>query len=288
MLANWVKESTATTGTGTLSLGGAASGFVPFSAAFATGDLVLYTIEDGNNRETGIGTLTSGSPWTLARTRPMETLVAGTYSNATPSAISLSGSATVGISAARQSIMPELHGAPIKSGDYYIPANFSGYGSTTGKGGGEYTSTQAGRITLTPMLLLTPAKISAIGAVITGVSAGGNFRVGIYASKPDGSPGPLLIDSGNLSTGTAVATFATLGSPLWLPAGNYFSADAVDNVTATANCARGSSINNRCGGASIASNQTRPYYDQSYGPFPATLPAPAGYHMWGSFGIVYK
>lgn len=287
MLANWVKESTATTGTGTLSLGGAASGFVPFSAAFATGDLVLYTIEDGNNRETGIGTLTSGSPWTLARTRPMETLVAGTYSNATPSAISLSGSATVGISAARQSIMPELQSAPIKSGDYFIPANFSGYSTSTGKGGGEFTA-QSGRITLTPMLLLTPTKISAIGASLAGASAGGLFRVGIYSAKSDGSPGSLLVDSGDLSTSSAVAVFATLGSPLWLPAGNYFSADAVNNTTATANCARGASINNRFGGTGGATGQTRPYYDQTYGAFPSTLPAPTGYHAWGSFGIIYK
>lgn len=62
-----VKESTTTTGTGTVNLAGAASGFQTFVAGFGTGAKVNYTILDGTAWEEGIGTVTSGSPATLSR-----------------------------------------------------------------------------------------------------------------------------------------------------------------------------------------------------------------------------
>lgn len=67
-LADRVKETTTTTGTGTYSLAGAADGYQAFSDAFATTDEVYYCVEDGTDWEVGIGTLTTGTPWTLART----------------------------------------------------------------------------------------------------------------------------------------------------------------------------------------------------------------------------
>lgn len=63
-----VKETTTTTGTGTYSLGGAATGFEAFATRYTTGQTAFYCCEDGTNWEIGEGTLTSGSPWTLART----------------------------------------------------------------------------------------------------------------------------------------------------------------------------------------------------------------------------
>ena len=76
-LADRVKETTTTTGTGALSLGGATVGYRAFSAAFATGDAVYYCIEGGAEWEVGIGTLTSGSPWTMARTSILASSNAG-------------------------------------------------------------------------------------------------------------------------------------------------------------------------------------------------------------------
>ncbi len=105
-LANWIRESTATTGTGTITLGGAETGFVSFEdhPDISSGDTVHYYIEDGNNKEYGIGTLTSGASWTLARTTVKETLVSGTFDNTSPTAISLSGSALVGIAPVKDAI----------------------------------------------------------------------------------------------------------------------------------------------------------------------------------------
>lgn len=65
-LADRVKESTTTTGTGDYALGGAASGFQAFNAAFSNGDAVWYCCTDSTNWEVGVGTFTS--PSTLART----------------------------------------------------------------------------------------------------------------------------------------------------------------------------------------------------------------------------
>lgn len=98
LMNNWVRESVSgVPGTGTITLGGNEIGFIKFEDAFVTTDVVHYAIEDGNNREMGIGTLTTGSPWTLARTTVLETLVSGTYDNTSPTAITLTSAAIVGI-----------------------------------------------------------------------------------------------------------------------------------------------------------------------------------------------
>lgn len=63
-LADRVKESTTTTGNGTLTLDGAATGFQTFSGAFGNSVSVYYVISGGSEWEVGIGTTGAG---TLAR-----------------------------------------------------------------------------------------------------------------------------------------------------------------------------------------------------------------------------
>lgn len=105
MLANWIRETTATTGTGAITLGGAPSGYITFGTRFANGSLVQYTIVDGNNRECGIGTYSSG---VLTRTTKLEKLDGGTYSSNPGTGISLSGSAVV-MCTGDASFLPYLH-----------------------------------------------------------------------------------------------------------------------------------------------------------------------------------
>ena len=96
-LVNRAKMTTATTGTGTITLGSAVSGYQSFAdAGVADADVVRYTIEDGTAWEIGTGTYTA-SGTTLSRT-PSES------SNA-DAAINLSGNAVVFVTAAAADIV---------------------------------------------------------------------------------------------------------------------------------------------------------------------------------------
>jgi hypothetical protein len=65
-----VKETSTTTGTGTLNLGGAVSGFETFVAGIGDGNTTYYSIahRSEDEWETGLGTVTDASTDTLART----------------------------------------------------------------------------------------------------------------------------------------------------------------------------------------------------------------------------
>ena len=94
-VANWVEETTSTTGTGAVTLGNPVAGQTTFVQAFGTGVTdVLYSIESGNNRESGTGSY-NGTTEVLTRTTPVSTLVAGVYDDTSPTPITLTGTSTV-------------------------------------------------------------------------------------------------------------------------------------------------------------------------------------------------
>ena len=69
-----VKETSTTTGTGTLSLAGAVSGFQTFVAGIGNSNVTYYAIvnDSGTEFEIGIGTVPDASPDTLSRTTILE------------------------------------------------------------------------------------------------------------------------------------------------------------------------------------------------------------------------
>jgi len=81
-----IKESTTTTGTGTITLGGSADGFQSFSAV-GDGNTTYYAVISGSDWEVGLGTYTA-SGTTLSRDTILESSNAG-------SAISLTGTSDV-------------------------------------------------------------------------------------------------------------------------------------------------------------------------------------------------
>jgi hypothetical protein len=79
-----VKETTATTGTGTLTLAGALTGFQSFSSALSDGDTTYYAIFESSTGEweVGLGTFTA-SGTTLARTTVLASSNSGSAVNLT-------------------------------------------------------------------------------------------------------------------------------------------------------------------------------------------------------------
>ena len=84
-LANRVKESSSTSGSGVITLSGADNGYQSFSAVLSNGDTTYYTIVNANNWEVGLGTYNSNS---LTR----DTILSSSNSN---NPLELSGTSSV-------------------------------------------------------------------------------------------------------------------------------------------------------------------------------------------------
>lgn len=75
-----IQETTATTGTGTVTLNGAVTGYATFSSVCVTGQRVFYTMFDGVNWEVGVGTYTTSGD-TFARQQVLASSNAGALVN---------------------------------------------------------------------------------------------------------------------------------------------------------------------------------------------------------------
>lgn len=105
-LVNRAKAATATTGTGTITLGAAESGYQSFTdAGVVNSDVVRYTIEDGDAWEIGSGTYSTGT-----LTRVLD-------ESSTGSLLNLSGDAVVYVTAAGEDIQQPPSEGPFVDGD---------------------------------------------------------------------------------------------------------------------------------------------------------------------------
>lgn len=107
-LHNLARMTSSTTGTGTLTLGSAVSGFLSFAdAGVVNAEKVTYAIRDGANSEIGRGTYTA-SGTTLSRDTVLESTNSGNK-------ITCSGSQEVFIAAAAEDVNKEVDYAEITS-----------------------------------------------------------------------------------------------------------------------------------------------------------------------------
>jgi hypothetical protein len=121
-LVNRAKMATATTGSGTVTLGSASTGFQTFTSAGVDNlDIVRYVIEDGDAWEIGSGTYTT-SGTTLSRTL---------LESSTGSLLTLTGSALVFVSAVSEDvgglvlISKDVISTAVSAVDIVLPANYS-------------------------------------------------------------------------------------------------------------------------------------------------------------------
>lgn len=195
VLKNRAKMSTSTTGTGTITLGSAESGYQTFAdAGVANADVVRYIIEDtGGAFEIGTGTYTATGT-TLSRTV--------SESSNSDAAINLSGSATVFIGATAEDI-PKLYAANESSPSAQPSAtgsNAIAIGDSSVSGG---TNSFSG-----PNSRAAGAESVAIGissnSSFSGASNSGGVAIGRYAN----STGVDSISLGKGTNSTAQQTLA--------------------------------------------------------------------------------
>lgn len=207
MLDVGIKETTATTGTGAVTLS-AVSGFVRVADAFSVGDPVSYCLESGNgDQEWGIGAVGSGN--TLSRVYIQATRVGGTFNNTSPTAITLSGTSTLICTpntATSQGISAVIK-VPGVGDQYFCP-----YALTNSNPG---TSSYIGNIlhAMPFALSTTPGVVSALGMAVT-TAGSGTAYIGVYESAISASglqPGRLISQTAELDVST---TGEKLGSGL--------------------------------------------------------------------------
>lgn len=179
VIGNRIKVSTATTGTGTVTLSTTAeNGFQNFAnGGIANTNVVRYTIEDGNDFEIGNGTYSSTGP-TLTRTL---------LESSTGSLLNLSGDAIVFITAAAEDLQLKD-----SSGNISVSGNIT------------VTGTVDGRDIATDGTKLDGIETGATAdqtanEILTAIKTVDGSTSGLDADLLDGQEGSYYLDAANIS-----------------------------------------------------------------------------------------
>ena len=214
MLANRVKETTSTTGTGSFTTTGAASNFQTFNTAFGTNKRFVYwAINDTDNEwETGIGYLSAST--TLVR----ET-VQDNHSDAA-SAVNFTTAPTLYAGPNELSLM---HSVAVRSGLYICSSNINEISGTN-------NYIDANEIHYIAFHLACPGDYDAFEFNLT--AASGNIRMGLYDWKA-GLPHNLIAvhdTSFDISSGSGSTVLTFDGGSQMLCAGWYCIGVTVDGT----------------------------------------------------------
>ena len=202
VVADRVQETTSTTGTGTLTLSGAVSGYQSFST-IGNGNTTYYAIVSGTDWEVGLGTYTSAGT-TLARTTILKSSAAG-------AAISVASGATVfGTYPADKAVYEDA------SDNLPIAGIFSAgsiqntpIGSTTASTGAFTTLGASSTVTLSPAS--ANVAISPTGTGTVTISPAGALTINPTAASTinNTSIGATTATTGRFTTVTSTQTTGT-------------------------------------------------------------------------------
>ena len=158
------KETTSTTGTGTITLGGAVAGFVAIGG-IGDGNSTYYTITEGNEFEVGIGTYTSSGD-TLSRDQVFASSNSG-------SKITLAGSATVFITYPADKTVAKTSGNYVGIGidpEYQLQVSGTGSFNTVrwADGTTQVTSATGDISTVSGLTVTNASNIASTGSIVDG------------------------------------------------------------------------------------------------------------------------
>lgn len=192
-LLNRARMTTATTGTGTVTLGSAVTGYATFAEASAVNATVYsYCIEDGSDFEIGVGTYTS-SGTTFSRDTVTVSKISGT---AGTSKISLSGTAEIFITARAADL----------TGREVLTANRIYYVRTDGSDSNDGLADNSGGAFLTIQKAVDVAKGLDVPAAYT-VSVlvrAGTYTAGVNIDGPLVGGGTLAISGDTTTPGNVI------------------------------------------------------------------------------------
>ena len=204
MNANWVHETSTTTGTGNITLAGAATDMRTFTSQFDTDVRFNYIIDGGSEKESGIGYL-SGST----------TLVREVVTNSTNS------DALVSFSAGTKEVLCGPSADAISPNTFTTLSNGDVIGNPTALGFPSGATTTADRLMYIPFYLDYSGLIDGIG--VSGNGTGGDILVALYSLGGGGLPGERIVGGTALQTAASALVIESITAQTF-PVGWYWFA----------------------------------------------------------------
>lgn len=226
MIGNWIRQTTTTTGTGSLILA-AASGYPRFYDVFSIlGRRFFYAIlnADGSPVESGVGYLTDAT--TMVRAKILATMSGGTYTDANATAVSLTSGTYTVICAADESahsvVAPDVNkilntsNSTYTNGPRWIVSAHKSHNSGTTTPGVNFAFYIAFK-------LENPADVTSMALYVTSASAGSTCGLALFDCNEKGAPGTKILDAGTLDLSVSGMVSGTVTRKRLAP-GWYFAA----------------------------------------------------------------
>lgn len=245
--ANRARMSTATTGTGTITLGSAITAFQTFAAAGVVDtDALRYLIEDGNAWEVGVGTYTA-SGTTLSR---------ALVESSTGSLLNLSGSAIVSVIIGANDA--ELNHLP----GYRATGYYFGVRPVVANTGALPSDMFAGHHYCSAIRIHTRQAFTKLGVNITTAIAASNAQLAIYDFNGAGLSGKKILSTASFATTATGDKEQTVA--VTLDRGDYILAINTDTNGIRVRCHREDAQIEMFGNATLTGSTDFPIMDDTF------------------------